>query len=1090
MRLKNVIYALLLITTSSYGQSFDTEFGKNRVQYNDDFKYWSQYESENFITYWYGKGKNTAYTVIQIAEYDHDEIRKQIEHRINDKIEIIVYSDLADLKQSNIGSEELMSGSSGETKIVGTKMLVYFDGNHQNLRRKIKEGIASVYFSSMLFGTNFQEVVQNAVLLDLPVWYKPGFISFAGHSWDIMADDELRNLLFQNEKFYSFKKLADEHPKIAGHSMWNYLKMVYGKSAVANLLYLTRISRNFDNSVEFVLNTNISNIHKEWSNYYKNKYSSLQGKFQKPFGNPFSIKKNKREITNIALSEDGAYALYAINELGKITVFRYDLKTKKSKKIFKKGYKNWFQESDQNYPHFTWMGNQKFTISYLHRDRILIRQYDNETLEYEEQMLPSEIQRIYSISQIDKRYYVFSGAIDGMSDLFLYDAKEREFLRITEDYYDDLDVKVVKEKDGRQGILFSSNRIVDHILPAKIDTLIALDNFDIFYLDLPTDLNTSFELEKMSKTLDRITNTIHINERKPVKSKNGEINYLSDENGVINKYFTKDGEVSAQSNFASHILGHDCNDNEYIYFYRSNKKYYIHHEVLEDIEIINTTNLDVFMEDYKVSRTKSETGKKNKNSSLSKDVPSHLKFQSRFEDIIIENVSDSSKINEKIVEEQITAANLQTNKKSNLAEEYIGKKINYILTTAAGVRYRVDNVTARMDNEVLFEGLELVNGNNTQVNQLPMGFLLKAGLTDVFEDYNLEIGTRISTALDGVEYFLSFENEKKLIDKKFALYLRNFSEREEADYIPPLKSKKQSIIGMYRWKYPFDIYQSVRAYSILRLDKQYFKSTEQITIDEPAIYDKRIGLKLEYVYDNSFSYATNILHGTRIKVYSEIYNRFNFELIDNFDINLSRGFTGVVGFDARHYIPILNHSIIALRATSAVSFGSLLNLYYLGGVNNSIFPSFDRNTSISENQEFAFKSNAPHLRGFDSNIRNGTRYSLLNTEIRIPVFKYLLGKDKGANFFRNFQLVFFGDAGLAWYGSGPYDKANPLNTVSIDDSLIDLEIQYFRDPIVYGYGLGLRTQILGYFVRIDLAKGVETKKSLSQKLHIGVGMDF
>ena len=211
---------ILMLPLVMVGQSFDTEFGKNRVQYNDDFKYWSQYESPNFIVYWYGKGKNVAHTIIQMAELDHDIIRKQVEHRISDKIEILVYVDLSDFKQSNIGGEEVFQSESGETKIVGSKMLVYFDGSHVNLREKIREGIASVYLSSMLFGSNFQEVVQNAVLLDLPAWYKPGFVSYAGNAWDINVEDELRNLLANKPKYYEFEKFYQKHPRIAGHSMW------------------------------------------------------------------------------------------------------------------------------------------------------------------------------------------------------------------------------------------------------------------------------------------------------------------------------------------------------------------------------------------------------------------------------------------------------------------------------------------------------------------------------------------------------------------------------------------------------------------------------------------------------------------------------------------------------------------------------------------------------------------------------------------------------------------------------------------------------------------------------------------------------
>ena len=54
-----------LPATGLIAQSFDTDFGKNRVQYNDDFKVllvavWS----DNFVVYWYGKGKKFARATI------------------------------------------------------------------------------------------------------------------------------------------------------------------------------------------------------------------------------------------------------------------------------------------------------------------------------------------------------------------------------------------------------------------------------------------------------------------------------------------------------------------------------------------------------------------------------------------------------------------------------------------------------------------------------------------------------------------------------------------------------------------------------------------------------------------------------------------------------------------------------------------------------------------------------------------------------------------------------------------------------------------------------------------------------------------
>jgi hypothetical protein len=51
-------------------------------------------------------------------------------------------------------------------------------------------------------------------------------------------------------------------------------------------------------------------------------------------------------------------------------------------------------------------------------------------------------------------------------------------------------------------------------------------------------------------------------------------------------------------------------------------------------------------------------------------------------------------------------------------------------------------------------------------------------------------------------------------------------------------------------------------------------------------------------------------------------------------------------------------------------------------------------------------------------------------------------------------------------------------------------VNYFRDPIVYGYGGGIRTLLFGYFVRLDYAWGVETRVVQDPRLYFSIGMDF
>ncbi len=57
-----------------------------------------------------------------------------MEYKLNDRIDILVYNNLSDLKQSNIGYGVDLNNTGGTTKIIGDKMFVYFDGNHQHLR--------------------------------------------------------------------------------------------------------------------------------------------------------------------------------------------------------------------------------------------------------------------------------------------------------------------------------------------------------------------------------------------------------------------------------------------------------------------------------------------------------------------------------------------------------------------------------------------------------------------------------------------------------------------------------------------------------------------------------------------------------------------------------------------------------------------------------------------------------------------------------------------------------------------------------------------------------------------------------------------
>ena len=122
-----------------------------------------------------------------------------MEYRMSGKIDLIVYSDLTDLKMSNIGTTEVFGNTGGVTKILSNKIFVYFNGSHDDLRRQIREGIARVFINKMLFGDNLQEVVQNAVLMNLPSWFTEGIVAYVAEEWNTEQDNRLRDAILSRK---------------------------------------------------------------------------------------------------------------------------------------------------------------------------------------------------------------------------------------------------------------------------------------------------------------------------------------------------------------------------------------------------------------------------------------------------------------------------------------------------------------------------------------------------------------------------------------------------------------------------------------------------------------------------------------------------------------------------------------------------------------------------------------------------------------------------------------------------------------------------------------------------------------------------
>ena len=163
----------------------------------------------------------------------------------------------------------------------------------------------------------------------------------------------------------------------------------------------------------------------------------------------------------------------------------------------------------------------------------------------------------------------------------------------------------------------------------------------------------------------------------------------------------------------------------------------------------------------------------------------------------------------------------------------------------------------------------------------------------------------------------------------------------------------------------------------------------------------------------------------------------------------------------------------------------------MGGVDNWILaPEFETSTPIDNTQNYAYQTLATNMRGFNQNARNGNNFVVINSELRFPVVRYFLNRPIKSEFINNLQVIGFGDVGLAWAGENPYSEENSFYIRYIQDGSLWIKIREQKEPLIGGFGFGLRTSVFGYFLRGDLAWGVEEGRVLKPKFYLSLGLDF
>lgn len=1167
-------------------QLVNTPFGQNRLQF-EKYK-WYRYESNSFAVSFPEELEELAKYVVETAEADYYELKNLLEYNVRNKIEVILYGDYSDYEQNNIGQYNQTTNNGGTTKLFSHKILLYFDGNHTNLHRQLRAGIARALVNRMVFGGNFQEVVQNAILLQLPIWFTEGAIEYAANDWSTEHDDQLREA-FLLGNYTSFMELAKYKPKLAGQSMFHFISQNYKASSVTNLIYLSRVNRSIESGFLYVFGTTFYSVTSSWYNYYKERYNQDNVDRKIPSKGEIPVKiPMAAEIQQAKISPNGKYVAYTEHIKGRQFIHLYDISANQTTTIWKSGLRDLAPNLYNHFPRIAWTRNSRqLIIAHDKRNKIYLHQYNLESKKISNSKIIRELESIVDIDAYNGQDIVLSGIQQGHSDIYICNMQSGKLQPLTQDEFDDVQPAAV-QLNGVDGIVFASSRVSNNLKRNPKDTVYHQPHWDLFF----------YNLSSKSSELIRITETPHINEYAPVAINKQSFAFLSDANGIRNRYIGtldtvidhykqvyvwKDGTKtimhsdsalrnadlanldtsylepirilvgSARSNtdysrgIVEHHIATEADKVLDLLYYGGEYKIFVRdfnndrstnpsntqfREILNKQWGINkaddtgwnnfkTPEEELRLVENEMNEIKPDSTPKPKNTipDTNKIDIDNYSFQSEFKDIKQPNIiksdtsqpinttnpEDTTNSDTPIVLTEGNDGTINQTKPKTRPHSALTKPVfkPYLYSEGQKSRYRnlfrADAFTIQFDNTPLFNGMDLYLGNYYRFN--PFSIAMKSNFSDIFENYRLELCIRIPILFNGFEAYAVLEDRKSMIDKRFVFYRRGRTDNVElidttSTFKAEAKARNIKHLAQAEFKYPIDKFQSVRASVGLQADRISIIAQEIVSLSIPVFNENRFWIRAEYVFDNTVDMRLNLRKGWKVKAYMDFYKPFDIKFKDKFQVDMSGGLTTNIGFDARKYISLDGKTVFATRLAGASSFGKEKILYSLGGLENSLVTSTNTSIPLPQHDVFAYQTLASPMRGFQSNIRNGSSFMVFNAELRVPIMEYMSQLNTRSTLLRSLQFVPFFDIGTAWHGLSPFSKDNPLNTTLIDRSgggvisPVRVHVNYYRKPIVMSFGAGIRTVVSGYYFRADLGWGVETGAVQTPRLQVAIGTDF
>jgi hypothetical protein len=1066
-----VVIYLMSVSYIGFGQMLaptQTEFGQNRIQ-KKEFN-WKVLTSSNFELYFYGDTQTLAQNAIVYAESEFERLSSLLGYSPYARTKVFFYNSPADMFQSNASLNHAGEINQLESNLSKSKIEVAYTGDFSSFKKTFVNKISEIFVFEMLYGGSLKDALQSSILLTLPEWFISGITAYAANGWNNQMDDFMRDAILK-KRMKRPDKLTGDEAKLFGQSIWNYIAEKYGKDNISNILNLTRIIRNEQTSIGSTLGTSYSKFLKDWRDFYAQQTNTVTGNYS-PMRAELKIKPDGKLLgSNMVtgrLNTDQGIITYITQEQGQYKVWNYAIKTKKNVQLLKVGIKNFSKNQDpSNAPKIAWAKKTNTLV--------IIYEKDGETrLQIHKNILADKLngnittrkvlKNLVQINAIDLntdgKTILMSAVKKGQNDLFEYDIARGGTTQLTNDIFDDRNPSYIP---GSRSIIYLSNQSTDSTQTSKGYKAMS-DYFGIY----------RHSGDARDATITQLADSLG-NIGRPIASDDSTLIFLSDERGINNLYRYAKGDSTFQkinqiSNSLSNIYDYDYNPatGALVYLTYENGEPYIGY-----IRRLNTET------EYELPRLPRSQAKAY---DLNKLLPPSPELETSQTDTNTAEPENTSKM--QLAPGEIDTDNYKFDQtsvqKQDARIQRSNRNTGVIIKSSARRDSRIKGPADFQDK------IELVNfDNNFVVDPLrKFGWKNTVVFSDVLQNQIIKAGLMITPKLNNSDFFAEYTNYKKRVDFALRLDRRSYFEEEFDNQDMGRKMLYNKLMATASYPISTASRVSVSPF-VMNASTKYVNSIASNT------GDRFTGWQIEYVYDKTSQIGINQLEGTRLKIRHENVN----------GITSAKQSFNKLSVDLRNYTKITQGIILATRLSFGRSTGRSPKQYLLGGMDNWVQSRSDYRPepenplsgdfSIDNRNELLFADFVTNMRGFTLNKVSGNNHAVINAELRFPVFKYLGNKQSSSNALNNFQAIMFTDVGTVWNKRSPFAAENDFNTKPILNSLpFTGHVTDFKSPILAGYGVGARTSILGYFVKLDLAWGVDDQVVQKPITYLTIGLDF